>query len=113
MDNIQDSPVGSMINSSDNPAGKSRQPSEQVVALLSSIQIEMPSFETLETVTILMLILEGITAQTVSGDALWLALNQAKIKSKQFGIEPNVVDEVIKKFILFSKKIRCSTPMGF
>lgn len=113
MDNTPDTPVVSIIKSSDNRDGNYRQLSEQAAVLLSSMQTETQSLETSETMLILMVLLESITANTSSGDVIWLSQYAAANKCKTLGIDEDTIRKVMERFSVFSSTIRKSNPFSF
>lgn len=113
MDSIQDTPAGSMTRSSDSPDGNSLRRLERDAALLLETQIGLQSSGISESVMILMATLHGIVTNTTSGDVIALGVYQAKDMCLAAGVSEDVFEEVIKRFVTYSKKARSRTPLAY
>src|SRR5690349_13985701 len=96
-----------------NRAGNSLQPSERGVACLSEILRDRQFSENSQTVATLLAILHGITVNTTSGDVLALGIYKARDLCDQIGVEPEVFEDVVQKFVEFSKQARQWNPLAY
>lgn len=112
MENTPGTLVASPNRSLANRDGNSRQLSEQAAALLSEIGIETSSSPNSEAVLILLLLLEGITCNTISGDVIALSVYHAQDRAETLGIDEAVFKETVAKFAKFSE-IRKRNPLAF
>jgi hypothetical protein len=95
-----------------NRDGKAHQLSEQAAALLSEMGIESESSLNSEAILILMLLLEGITSNTISGDVIALSVYHAQDRCEELGISEEVFKTTVTKFTKFSE-IRKRNPLAF
>lgn len=113
MENTQDTPAASTNRSLVSQDGKFPQLSEQAAALLSSMRIENESLKNSETILILLLLLEGITANTTSGDVLALGIYHAKDRCEQLRINEETFKKVINHFKKFSEIRKQTCPFAY
>lgn len=112
MANTQGTLVESTNKSLVSRAGNSRQLSEQAAALLSEMKIDERSSPNSEVLLILMMLLEGITRNTISGDVLALSVYYAEDRCKEIGIDEDVFKETIRRFARFSE-VRKQNPLAY
>lgn len=113
MDDTPDTPAGSTTTLSLSPVGNSHQLSAQAAALLSSMKIEPLSSQNSETVLILLAILQGIIENTTNGDVIELSIYRAKDLCAKFGIDEEMFESVVERFLVISKKLRSRNPLAF
>lgn len=113
MDDTNDTPAELPVILSNSMVGKSHQLSEQAAALLSSMKIETQSSEISETILILLLQLQNITARTTSSDKLWLSTDDTARQCLNLGIDGEKIIEVLNRFNTFSNNIRKNNPFSF
>lgn len=95
------------------PHQQSVQPSGRDVAEPCLTNDERQCFETLETVTTLMAILQGIVENTTSGDVIYLGMARARDLCDAMGIDKATVDDVFVRFKAFSTAARRGNPFAF
>ena len=105
--------VASARKSLANRDGNSVLPSERGAALLSAMKLEGLSSENCQTVIILVSILQGITANTVSGDVIYLGLYRAAKLCQDMGIEQEVFDRVVERYLKLSDNLRKGLPYAY
>ena len=87
-------------------------PSGPGAALPSSTKTGTPSSETSETILILMVLLQSITAEVLSGDVMELVMFKARSTCEKMGIDKAKLDEVLEKFGEFSAGLRARNPLS-
>lgn len=108
---MPDTPAESTNKSLVNRAGNSPLPSAQAAAALSEMGIDLQSSQSCEQILILVLLLEGITRKTISGDVLWFGANWAVSKGQELGLEIGLAEQTVSKFLQWSK-VRKTSELG-
>lgn len=111
-ENAQDTPVESTAISLVSQDGNSHQLSERAAALLSAMGIEQPSSRNSEAVLILMMLLEGITSNTISGDVIAMSIYYAKDRCTELGIGEKSFQDTVGRYLRFSE-IRKRNPLAY
>lgn len=113
MEVIPATPAVSTTTSLVSRDGNSLQRSERDAALLSEIQIDLQSSENSTVVLILLAILQSITENTTSGDVIYLSICRAKDMCIAAGVSEADFQQVVTKFVKFSKQARSWNPFAF
>lgn len=107
-----DIPVENTTTSLSNPAGNSCQLSEQGVVALSLMKAGTQSSENSEQVLVLMSILFGITENVLNPDIFALSLYRARDMCDHFGVDPEVFEDVVKRYLAFANKSHAKNPLS-
>lgn len=80
----------------------------------SSKQDEMAIFSSKsDEMVILLSLLEGITANTTNGDVIYLSVLRAKGTCQKLGIDGELAEDIIRKYLRVAKNIRSKNVMAW
>lgn len=66
-----------------------------------------------QTVTVLMALLQGLMENTTNGDVVLLSYYKAKDLCGSLGIDGEVFEETVRRYLQFSDSIRKRNPLAF
>jgi hypothetical protein len=96
------------------PQRQSLQLLEQDAAAPCAMQIGTKSCEKWQKIAmVLMSLMQGLMEHTTNGDAVLLSTYRARQLCRQHGIEDDVIDEAIQRYLGFADRIRKNNPMAF
>lgn len=108
-----DTLVESTGTSLKNRDGNCLQPLERGVVPAYSIQTEQESSLKSDEMVVLLSLLEGLTANTLSRDVVELAVYRAKDTCDLLGVDANLAEKLMKSYLRIAKQIRSKNQMAW